>query len=272
MTRQLVVFTDLDGTLLDHETYSFDAAREALALLERHAIPLVLATSKTAAEVAPLQKALGIVEPAIVENGAGVCCPSGYFPAPPALPSQIDRREILRRLDRVEPRFRAGFSGFHDWSAEEVSARTGLSLEAAERACDRHWSEPGLWSGTPADLDAFMAAISPIRAVQGGRFLTLTGGATKADAMRALCRAYAERAPDTEIVTVALGDAPNDEEMIGAADFGVIVANPAHPNMPVLAGEKTGHVRRTALAGPAGWNEAIKDIVGTVIAATQRSA
>ena len=30
-----VVFTDLDGTLLDHQSYSFEAAREALARLRQ---------------------------------------------------------------------------------------------------------------------------------------------------------------------------------------------------------------------------------------------
>ena len=30
-----LIYTDLDGTLLDHHTYSFDAARSTLAALKR---------------------------------------------------------------------------------------------------------------------------------------------------------------------------------------------------------------------------------------------
>jgi hypothetical protein len=49
-----VVFSDLDGTLLDHETYSFDAARPGLDALKSRGIPLILASSKTRAEMQDL--------------------------------------------------------------------------------------------------------------------------------------------------------------------------------------------------------------------------
>ena len=71
MTRRMIVFSDLDGTLLDHETYSFEPARPALDRLKREGHVLVLASSKTAAEIAPLRDAMGFSHcPAIVENGA----------------------------------------------------------------------------------------------------------------------------------------------------------------------------------------------------------
>ena len=68
----MIVFTDLDGTLLDHETYRFDAALPALETLAARGVPLVLATSKTAAEIGPIRQALGRDVPAIVENGGGI--------------------------------------------------------------------------------------------------------------------------------------------------------------------------------------------------------
>jgi mannosyl-3-phosphoglycerate phosphatase len=40
------VFTDLDGTLLDHETYSWEAARPALERLELSGILWILVTRK----------------------------------------------------------------------------------------------------------------------------------------------------------------------------------------------------------------------------------
>jgi len=47
----MVVFTDLDGTLLRHEDYSWLPAGPALAELRRRRIPLVIASSKTRAEI-----------------------------------------------------------------------------------------------------------------------------------------------------------------------------------------------------------------------------
>jgi predicted mannosyl-3-phosphoglycerate phosphatase (HAD superfamily) len=46
----IVIFTDLDGTLLDDSSYSFEPAHEALAEVRIRKIPLILCTSKTRAE------------------------------------------------------------------------------------------------------------------------------------------------------------------------------------------------------------------------------
>lgn len=72
---KLIVFSDLDGTLLDEDSYSFAAAEPALALMRRHRVPLVLATSKTRAEVEELRTRLDNRDPFIVENGGGIFFP-----------------------------------------------------------------------------------------------------------------------------------------------------------------------------------------------------
>ena len=45
-----LVFTDLDGTLLDHETYSFEAARTTLERLEELSVPVVFNTAPAASD------------------------------------------------------------------------------------------------------------------------------------------------------------------------------------------------------------------------------
>lgn len=71
-TKNYVIFTDLDGTLLDHDTYSYEPANSALEKLRETKTPLILASSKTAAEIAPLRHELGFdAFPAIVENAPG---------------------------------------------------------------------------------------------------------------------------------------------------------------------------------------------------------
>ena len=71
----LLVFTDLDGTLLD-DAYRFLGAEAALARLAEQRIPLVLATSKTRAELTALAAQLPGVPGLIFENGAGITCES----------------------------------------------------------------------------------------------------------------------------------------------------------------------------------------------------
>ena len=80
LKEKTIIFTDLDGTLLDHTTYSFEAAVPMLDFIKRNKIPLIIVTSKTKDEVLRIQKLLALKEPFIVENGAGIFIPSkeGY--------------------------------------------------------------------------------------------------------------------------------------------------------------------------------------------------
>ncbi|MGZ9809172.1 HAD-IIB family hydrolase [Pseudoroseicyclus sp. H15] len=250
---RLAIFTDLDGTLLDHESYAWAPAAGCLARLQRLGIPLVLASSKTAAEIAPLREEMGFAHcPAIVENGAGVL-PAGEEDVPgedyAALMQILSGRPVAHR----------DFKGFHQMSEAEVAAATGLGEAEASRAKARQFSEPGLWTGSEEDRAAFLQELAEdgVHARAGGRFLTLSFGRTKAQAM-------AELAPSLGAeTTVALGDAPNDVEMLEAADIGIIIANPAHPPLPLLAGEGEGRITRSTLTGPDGWADEVSRILDT---------
>ena len=244
----LVVFSDLDGTLLDHETYDWTPAQPAIRALAEIGAPLILASSKTATEITALQDSMGLAGlPAIVENGAGVIGLADDD-------TKADEYGRLRALlDGLPQTLRQLFIGFGDMSLEQVIDATGLDPDAARAARDRAFSEPGLWQGTEAQKEALIAAISEhgLSARQGGRFLTLSFGRTKADGMTKVMQHY------DAAQSIALGDAPNDVEMLEAADIGVVIANPAHTPLPPLAGEADGKIIRTKVAGPAGWNRAI---------------
>lgn len=69
--KQLVIFTDLDGTLLDKNSYSFAPARPALILLKKKDIPLIFCTSKTRAEIELYRRKIENSDPFISENGGG---------------------------------------------------------------------------------------------------------------------------------------------------------------------------------------------------------
>lgn len=251
----LVIFSDLDGTLLDHDTYSWRAAEPALARLADIGAPVVLATSKTAAEVVPLQQAMGLEGlPAIVENGAGVIGLGADVGAADAQGDAGGEYARLRHiLNALPAQLRAHFSGFGDMTAAEVARATGLSETDAVAAKSRLFSEPGLWSGDAAGRADFIDLLKSngVHARLGGRFLTLSFGKTKRDGMAEVIAKYAPH------YTAALGDAPNDIEMLEAADFGFIIANPHHAPLPPLMGEPKGRIQRTAAPAPAGWTEAI---------------
>jgi mannosyl-3-phosphoglycerate phosphatase len=213
---------------------------------------LVLASSKTAVEIRPLQSAMdsatGIgIWPAIVENGAGI-----LWPDEQQVTTSETYQNLCAALKALPAKF-IGFRGFGDMTVQEIAERTGLPLEQAELAKQRQFSEPGVWQGTSQGLAAFQTALAEhgIHARRGGRFLTLSFGQTKADAM---ARVIEVLQPQT---TIALGDAPNDIEMIEAAERGVVIHNPHAKPLPPLRGEATGTIIRSAQPGPAGWADAI---------------
>ena len=245
----ILVFTDLDGTLMDHATYSWEAAKPALDALRACGGGLILASSKTGPEIEHIRAALGWSHwPAIVENGAGLLPANGS-----GATDRTQYSKLRAILDDTPPALRQHFRGFGDMTAAQVSAATGLDAAQASLAKARAFSEPGLWDGTANQLDLFLSHLSKhgVTAREGGRFLTLSFGQTKADRMAGL---IAEYKPSH---TVALGDAPNDIEMLQTAGTGVIVSNPHGKALPALKGEPTGTMMRTILPGPQGWNAAI---------------
>lgn len=244
-----IVFTDLDGTLLDHHDYSWTAAQPALDHLAERGVPVVLASSKTAAEIAPLRAAMGLSAcPAIVENGAGIL-PAHATPDDDAAPYA----RLRATLDSLPAPLRKCFTGFGDMTDADVARITGLAPDGATLARRRAFSEPGLFDGDDAARKAFIAALAAkgVTARQGGRFLTLSFGGTKADRMEEIAALYGHPR------TVALGDAPNDVEMLETADRGFIIANPSGTPLPKLAKEDGMAITRSKNPGPSGWNESI---------------
>jgi mannosyl-3-phosphoglycerate phosphatase len=258
-----LVFSDLDGTLLDHDSYSFEAARPALDLLKARGIPLILASSKTEAEMRPIAEAIGVDHPMIVENGAGVVglgvggTLSNRHSSSPYSHLRSFLRELPKELDGC-------FEGFGDWDVGRVSQETGLPLPSAELARQRHFSEPGRFTGTEAQKQSFIALLDAqgFIAVQGGRFFTLMPKMSKAARMAEVLAHY-RQLTGQPVRSIALGDAPNDLAMLEAADCGIIIANPAHRPLPVTERERQGFILRSEQAGPEGWNIMIHQLVAT---------
>lgn len=263
----LLIVTDLDGTLLDHDSYSFQPALPALNRARRADIPVIPNTSKTRAELIGLREALDNAAPFIIENGSAICIPEqhvhlhdgkseldeGYI----ELPLGVEIAAIRKELDRLRPLYR--FETFADWNLDQLIAHTGLSREAARQAQDRRYSEALLWHDSDANRQTFAQALAEkgLHCLQGGRFLSVLGdGADKGRALERLRDLYRPVLGDTPTV-IALGDSDNDIAMLEAADIAVVIRNPNRPAPEVRAPE----VIYSRAAGPAGWNDVIQTLL-----------
>lgn len=249
--RRVLVFTDLDGTLLDHNSYSFEPALEMLDFLKQNAIALIIATSKTKSEVIELQKALGITAPFIVENGAGIFLPQeeGYAMIPLGK-LYNETRAAFRSYAKEIP-----MRGFADMTVDEIAALTTLSLENAQRASQRDFSEPFILEDEEAlPKLKTMAEQDGFDIVKGGRFYHLiTKGQDKAAAIRAVIRHYNDL-HETAYTSIALGDSENDLTMLQNVDVPILVPHPDGSFTPF----STPDLIKALYPGPKGWNEALK--------------
>ena len=268
-------FTDVDGTLLDHRTYSWIAARPALRALARGQQPLVIVTSKTHAEVLPLLRELGRREPFVVENGGAIYVPAGYFPfrlagAKPA--SQGWERvalgtpytRLVAALTTAARRAQVGVRGFSQMSAREVAERAGLELVGAQRARHREFDEPfviteggmGAWPRLRREIQQL-----GLHATRGSRFFHIVGKNDKGAAVQRLTAWFRRAEPDGTLLTIGLGDSPNDIPLLRAVDCPLVVARPGgrYDRETLRA---VPHARRAGGIGPAGWNRAVLRLIG----------
>lgn len=269
--QDLLVVTDLDGTLLDEQTYSCDAAREALEALAWRDVPLVLATSKTQVEIAELTVRLPLNAVAIVENGGAVVVPAEALARPPAgarreaggfiIELGLPREQIIIHLKGIAKETGASLTGWASLGTEEIARLANLSLSAARRAQARRYDEPFL-IGDEAALPRVAEAASQrgLRVHRGGRFLHLAVAAVdKGSAFRVLLRAY--EAQGRRFLTVGLGDAPNDLPLLASVDRPVIVPRPDGEPDPTLAATLPESEQAPA-PGPVGWNAAVLAVLG----------
>jgi mannosyl-3-phosphoglycerate phosphatase len=273
MRRAIIIFTDLDGSLLDHDGYSYADALPALKIIGEQSIPLVFVTSKTGAEVERLQEEMGIREPFVAENGGGIFFPRGYggFTIPGAIGHgsfaliRLGRTyaEIRRFLEGVKEHY--GLRGSGDMSAEEIVSFTGLTPEQARLAKKREFTEPFLMADTQ-NLDALCeeARAAGLKITRGGRFLHLIGDRQdKGEAVKRTLDIFRDNV-GKELLSVGLGDRPNDFPMLSVVDVPVLMP---HPDGRYEAFDLPG-LLKAPCPGSLGWGEAVMGILEGLKAVT----
>lgn len=250
---QLLVFTDLDGTLLNHHDYSYEDARPALDRLQLAGIPVILTTSKTAAEVEALRRELDNHDPYIVENGSLYIVNDGETEY---LASSYE--ETLAEIHALRAQYGFRLRGFHDLDDATVAEVTGLSPGDAHRARQRLSSEPILWDDSAERLQEFEACLGErgYRLLRGGRFYHVLGARAGKD--RAMAAVAARYGDGESVVTVALGDSPNDGDMLEKAGVAVVIPAAAGKRLALKRTERTVYASQP---GSAGWNTAVQRIL-----------
>lgn len=252
---RLVVVTDLDGTLLDHSTYSFAPALPALRRLKREAVPVVFCSSKTAAEIRRIQKEVGIEDPFIFENGGGIWLPQGFRGKDEILALGVPVSKLETELREIARQQHLEVRSMLDMSDDELARVTGLSLEEARMARVREFSIPFLPISSGIDTEALQkeAQRRGLKVTTGGRFFHLMGPCDKGDATRRVREVFKDLW-HTPVRMVGLGDSRNDLEMLRAVDISIRIPNP-DSRQPLK--DELDWTLVAEAPGPCGWNGAL---------------
>ena len=263
LIMNFVLITDLDGTLLGHNDFDFTLIKlEILKLLDAGHI-LVIASSKTKAEIENFCDELGRTVPFIHENGAGVenfSLLSGCE-APPNIHQNhkaIRTDALLTIWERsisLDLKSLCHFVKDMDRGAQQ--ACLGLGATALERAMKRSFSLPFIFSGPSPDSQELkdLATKAGLSVQQGGRVYNLSGCHDKADYLPEI-RKWASKVKITPVLIV-LGDGKNDMKMLKQADISCVIPN---KNGDLLSlGDGNYPTIIAPRAAPLGWLDAVME-------------
>ena len=271
--KKLIIFTDLDGTLLD-SNYSFKNALPALRLIRKKNIPLILCSSKTRTEIEHYRKKLKNIHPFISENGGGIYIPKSYFrfqgSGVRGQGEENEKYHIIKLgakysdLRKALCELRAkGFDvrGFGDMSIKEITELTSLKTAEAKLAKQRDFDEPFVFKGSKASLNKLKQNIklNGLTYTQG-EFFHINGKSDKGRAVEILKELYDVQ--NRKIIIIALGDSPNDIEMLQNVDYPIVIQKPDGSY------DKRIKVKKLIKAegiGSEGWNRAVRSLLNKLL-------
>lgn len=263
-----IIFTDLDGTLLDHNTYQFSEAVPALELIKERGIPLILTSSKTKVEMESYQKSLGIeAYPFIVENGSAIYTTINYFD------NIVDKTvvenydcyklgksysEIKNVLNKISLKYDCNIRGFHNSNRYEIIERTKLSSELVDMAMNREFSVPLFFDDKAKEILLAETEKYDLQILFGGRFMHLLGKTEKGKALNLVKNGYCNKNKSNSIKTIAIGDTLNDVAMLQNADIKILVKRYTNEYDERV---EIDNLIYSPYIGPKGWKHSLLEIL-----------
>ncbi len=221
----VVVFTDLDGTLLD-ENYSYKETLPIINRLLELGFRIVFCSSKTRREIEFYREAFGINDPFISENGAAIFIPRGCFEQNQGYAKRTRLYDIIElgisysaiRLAFEAVRGRCGCQllGFGDMTARELAKESGLTIGLAKLAKQREYSEPFRIEEGQEEKVFDAIRKEHLYCIRGGNFFHLVGNHDKEKAVLILKKLFAQELD--KLTTIGFGDHLNDFGMLKVVD------------------------------------------------------
>ena len=253
-----IIFTDLDGTLLDSDTYSYEKANNALQLLKKKKIPLIFCTSKTRSEIEYWREKIANNDPFVSENGGGIFIPKNYFSFKFLYDREYKNYYLIKlgtnynQLVNIIKFLKEKYEilSFSDMSAEEIANDADLELTQAKLAKNREFDLPFKILNKNQEKDILNKIKDyGLNYTVGGRYYHILGDNNKGKAVKILSDLFRRKYGD--IKTIGIGDSENDFQMLDFVNEGFLVKK----KNGLYASKK---YRKAKGVGPEGWNVVIQ--------------
>jgi mannosyl-3-phosphoglycerate phosphatase len=267
-TMQKVIFTDIDGTLLDSHFPDIKKMKKLVENAIRNDIHLILCSSKTQLEQNKIKSMIDLHEPYIVENGGATIIPKDYFKKSKITPSKTLQKNyiietgapayrIRSLLKKIRIKHGLKFEGVSDLSPLELSNIIKLPQGYAKRMISRKYSETIVRIDNN-DIDKFVNFIEKagLKMIPGGQFLDITLGNDKGTGVKILIDFF-RKEYENNVIFFGIGDSKNDESMLSLMDLPLLVqkTNGSWENLQIDNLEKIKGI------GPDGWEIALQLII-----------
>lgn len=274
-TRMQPVFiTDLDGTLLGHDDFSFGPIQDDFMMLLARGIRIIFNSSKTTAEIQTLCDDLGVCLPFICENGAALfnahlldtqAQAQGQVAnnTPVASADNVLGTDVSTLMaiwqDAIDAPLRRHCIMLDEMAPIAQHRVLGLRGHDLERALARQYSVLFSFYGpqdTFAELRAAVQAAG-LSVHSGGRVHCLSGQHDKSSFNR-MIRQRCSSAGGAAVI-IGFGDSDNDIALLSQADVACVVPRPTGPALQLA--DPPPNVITAPQPAPSGWALAASEVL-----------
>ena len=253
---KVLIFTDLDGSLLHRETFKFDNIKEYLRKLISNGIFIIPNTSKTEKEILEFNYELGSSLPYISENGAAI---NGLDLLNSNLPKELilsrEKDNLLNIFKNIVPiNLQNKCKWLYEMDKKNQSLILGLKENKLKMALDRKYTIPFLFNGNKNEKNELSKILKykGLTIQEGGRVINLCDKVSKAKAMQIFIRFFKKN--NENIKTIAVGDNYNDLDMLKISDYPCLVFNDQFRLDQIFI----DNLISTNKPSPEGWADVIK--------------
>ncbi len=268
----LLIFTDIDGTLISNDTFFEGKNIKIAETLREYNHMLIYNSSKTFAEIIHMQKKFKTSFPFICETGGGIYHKNLFNEASDKLregysimyeSKKIEMfKEIIR--EEVEKNFKNDLDIFEDLCLDEKSQLSGLKGNDLHLASKRDFSILISWKSDDIRYSKFKSVLHGhgLKLIKGGRFCHICTSHDKGQAITFFLDQIKSSEMYNKIITIGIGDSTNDLEMLNNVDYACVVKS--KNNRGLMEKIDNNKVLLSTNHAPEGWAECIHNIFSQI--------